>query len=224
MSESKESTGFPIGLLILGTAVGVTAFFAMGQDYVAAGATVLVTLTGFCGYRAGALKIVGFLVAAGLAAALAPAWGESVTTQLGLDTLRFGGDLVGPLLVGSGVMLAGLIVTHLLTHFVVHRVPVVNTLNRWTGFALGAVQGVGVALLFVGGILVAEQVASQRVAQDSGGVAGTVAQGVVAIAGATRESALGPWIERNNPFTRIEALQGMKAAMEGRGTQHALFQ
>ncbi|MGI9473325.1 MAG: CvpA family protein, partial [Rubripirellula sp.] len=204
-------------LLLSALFFGPAIYFAVDGDYVVAAMFAVTGFSAFTGYRAGLVNIFAFLAAITAAIAFTPslalmqedrfaAWFG--TTGLTNRLLTFG--VIGisiSLIVSTTLMYVG--------GRILRRRSVLTAFNKWLGFGIGAIEGVVVMLFFLGGMLMIEPAERRRAPRrdptDRRGQ--IVSKLILSTAQQTRESRLGPTIERYNPFTlfpqlnRVDELQ-----------------
>jgi hypothetical protein len=121
------------------------------------------------------------------------------------------------LAVGGGFMLVLVqVAVRILARRWLSERPRLESANRLLGFAVGGAQGTAFIVLLLGGILVAEPHARQRLsaAAPSPGnpLARSVAQRVSEIADQTRRSTLGRYVVEWNPMAKVKQLQSLQRA------------
>ncbi len=201
-------------LVFLGPAI----YFALDGDVVTAAVCLAAGLAAFGGYRTGAAYIVAIVIAATAAIAYAPTIGLAQEWRFSqwLGTTGLTNRLLSVGLVGLLItMLIVLIVSLVISRFFARR-PELDSLNRWLGFGLGAVEGVVAMLFFLGGMLVIEPIElQQREFRDADDVRGqAVSRFILLTSASTRDSRIGPAIVAYNPFTRIPSLNKVEEIQE----------
>jgi hypothetical protein len=118
--------------------------------------------------------------------------------------------------IGLGITFAAMIAMAIIARVLLEDRPRLEAMNRWTGFLFGGVQGTGVMLLLLGGILMVEPMAKERVAArtSEGAFASAVAERIVDVAGQTRKSRVGPFVMEYNPFQRVPQLARLQESMK----------
>jgi hypothetical protein len=95
-----------------------------------------------------------------------------------------------------------------------HQGPV----NQSLGLSLGAIQGVVLCLMILGGVLVTEPHARYAVKGDVDNVQDYMrqctAKSILRVGHASRNSPIGPYIERFNPFERVPQLRQLRQPTE----------
>lgn len=210
--EEPITTSMPIRvrLLLLVAFCTPTLYFALSDDLVTATVCMASGIAAFGGYRTGAGYILAMLGAAAAAIAFAPSIGLSQEWRISqwLGTSGLTNRLLSVSLVG---LLIGLVTLFLLS-FLIRRVfanrPRLDSLNRWIGFAFGAVEGVIAMVLFLGGLMMIEPLELQRSElRDKNDVRGqAISRFILNTTASTRKSRIGPMLVAYNPFTRIPSL------------------
>lgn len=216
--ETRSSRGSPIWLLLLGTLGAIVGFSASERDYVSATILAATALAGSWGYYVGALRLIGCLGSLLFAYCCGPTVGcwiaQVITRQLEIS------PVLTPwlaLAVGGGVVwvLAQVVVRAVCRHWLAER-PHMESANRMLGFAVGGAQGTAFMVLLLGGILVAEPHARQRLATAAPNhgdtFARSVAQRVSEITDQIQRSVLGSYVVRWNPMAKVRQLQGLQRA------------
>lgn len=209
--HNHGGSGISAWLILLGLLGSATAYFWSQGDLLAATTLVAITIAGFSGYRVGALKLVGFIGGVAVAIAYAPILGRTLEPQFAewLGTTGLSNRMLSIGLVGIGITLVATIVFALISRSLFTERPRLDACNRWLGFGIGAVQGVAVMLIIVGGLLVLEPTVKKRVAaRDSvpNKFSLTVAERVLDVTEQTRSSAFGEAVVANNPFEKVPQL------------------
>jgi len=215
LPPSPPRMGWPARIfwIVLLDAVAIYGFFR--QDYVLAAVPMVIMCAAFSGFRIGALRLVGSLGAIALAIAYAPQVGITyeVTFAQWLGTTGLMNRLISIGSVGLLVTAFCSIALMVLIGRPIARRPWLAWLNSWTGFAFAGVQGLVAAWLFLGGILMIDALqpkSDQGVDGDVASIAADLPQAVQMIAEHTKQSELGPWIEKYNPFVCIPQLNRLE--------------
>jgi hypothetical protein len=217
-SPDDQPRGIPIWMPMISLFTAATSYCWIQEDHLTAIVLAMVVVAGFSGYRMGAAKLAGFFGGAAATIAYAPTWGKMCEPQLaefcGATGLMSRVVSIGA--IGIGLTFAATIVTSLVAGVLLENRPRLEAMNRWIGFLLGGVQGTGIMLLFLGGILMVEPMARERVAARTpdGAFARAVSERVVKVAEQTRESRIGPSVKAYNPFQRIPQLARMQESMQ----------
>jgi uncharacterized membrane protein required for colicin V production len=213
-----QPQGIPLWVPTIGLFTAAISYFWMQEDYVTSTVVGAVMVAGFSGYRMGAAKFVGLFGGVAAAIAYAPTWGKmcepKVAELLGSAGLMSRVVSIGA--IGMGITLAAVIVVKILARVLLEDRPRLEAMNRWSGFLLGGVQGTGLMLLLLGGMLMVEPMAKERVATSvpGGAFARAVSERIVKVAEQTRESRVGPLVIEYNPFQRVPQLNRMQESMK----------
>lgn len=213
-----QPRGLPFWMPAIGLFTAGISYFWIQGDLVTAAVLAVVMVTGFSGYRMGAAKLSGLFAGAAAAIAYAPAWGNvcepTVAELLGTTGLMTRSVSMGA--IGIGIMVAAMIALTITGRVLVEGRPRLEALNRWFGFLLGGVQGMGIMLLLLGGMLIVEPMAQERVAARSadGEFARAVSERIVKIADQTRDSEVGSIVVEYNPFQCVPQLDRMQESMK----------
>ncbi|HUG70614.1 MAG TPA: CvpA family protein [Pirellulaceae bacterium] len=217
-SPHDQPRGITFWMPTIGLFTAGISYFWIQGDLVTAAVLAVVMVTGLSGYRMGAAKLSGLFAGAAAAIAYAPAWGKvcepTVAELLGTTGLITRSVSMGT--IGIGIMVAAMIALTITGRVLVEDRPRLEALNRWFGFLLGGVQGVGIMLLLLGGMLIVEPMAKQRVAARTadGEFAREVSERIVQIADQTRDSEVGSIVVEYNPFQRVPQLDRMQESMK----------
>ncbi len=213
----KERTAIPPVWLCWFTCLGCLAsyFWAEG-DHITAAVVVLVGLTGMAGYWLGGSLICAFLGALTLgglfATNLAEMFGPTVSNFFGtsgfLNTIL--ATCIGCITMGFVAMLVFEVVWNRMLGRRGHQGPV----NQPLGLSLGAIQGVVLALMIFGGVLITERHALYAEKGDVETVQDYMrkrtAKSILKVVQATRNSPITPYIEQYNPFERVPQLRQLQ--------------
>ncbi|WP_162006709.1 CvpA family protein [Roseimaritima sediminicola] len=204
---------FPITVLSLGLFLPPIGYFAYQGDYVLSVALGVVAVLAISGFRLGLLRIVGSLAGMTLAVLYAPQLGQTYAphfhTWLGTTGLtnRFIAIAAIGLLITSVTALLFVVLSRRLFELR----PRADALNRWTGYVVGAGQGVLAMWLLIGGVLLldrphAPQSADRQPPASKDAPVHRVDQWVDAAKQQIETSQLGNLVADNNPFERVPAL------------------
>jgi uncharacterized membrane protein required for colicin V production len=191
---------------------GPAIIFGLGGDYLVAGVCGMAAIGALWGYRTGAVSFLTSLIALAAAFFFAPAIGQSYeyhfsqwfgTTGLMNRVLSVG--VFGVLL---AFVIAGLMT--LISLKVLSSRPLLDATNRWLGLIIGAAQAPVAALFFIGGLMIIEPAVQQRVDDPNAPRAKFTTKLVLQTAEMTRESKLGPLVEKYNPFLRVPELNKLE--------------
>lgn len=209
MNENRKPASWP-WFISVGGCFAVAGYFLANADQVTAATVIALTLSALTGYSMRASRV--FCVDCGLVAALL------LTGLLGLFCrptltawLGTSGSVLLVLLAGGAVAFA---VTVALRRFMAEHCPERpswQAVNRWAGLVLGAGQGAILCGLVLGGLLILEPIARQRLAADTQGrdnkIAKVLTEGVLNYAEQTRDSAIGPSVAEYNLFRHWSPLE-----------------
>lgn len=209
--NNHNGSGVSAWLILLGLLGSATAYFCSQDDYLAATTLVAITIAGFSGYRVGALKLVGFIGGVAIAIAYAPVLGRQLEPQFAewLGTAGLTNRALSIGVVGLGITIMATIVFAIISRHLFDERPRLDACNRWFGFGIGAVQGMLVVLIIVGGLLVLEPTVKKRVAareSNPNKFSLAVAERVLDVTKQTRSSAFGEAVIANNPFEQVPQL------------------
>lgn len=216
MSDSASPRSkIPASILVFAFSFSAIGVFAYRQDYVTAGSILIVTLAGLAGYRMGLARMIGWLGGLTLAVVLAPTVGAMIEPHvaelLGLTGLYSRFTAVGA--AGFAILTVVALSARIIGWLLFRDRPLLSACNQWLGFVGGSIQGAVLVVLLIGGVLVVEPMARERldaaIPYQSDALARATSKQVVRIAEQTHASAIGPWIVRNNPFERVPALRRM---------------
>lgn len=217
-SPYDRPPGIPLWMPMVGLFAAGISYYWMQEDHVTASVLAAVMVAGFSGYRMGAVKLLGFFGGAATAIAYAPDWGRSYEQQVAefLGTTGLTSRVVGIGAIGIGITLGTMIGMAIISRVLFEDRPVLESINRWLGFLFGGAQGTGIVLLLLGGILLVEPMAKERVAARTEGsaFAHAVSKRVVKVAAQTRASQVGPTVMEYNPFERIPQLARLREHMK----------
>lgn len=190
--------------------VGSAVYFGYHGDVVLAALITVIGLAASSGFRMGAIAIVASVVSLGAAIVYAPELGCQQEWRF---TAWFGttGLLNRLLAVGTVALILSALTTTavlLLAGWVFRSRPRLDRANRWLGFGIGAAEGVLIASMLLGGVLVLEPLERQRIDR---GVPQTdwgarLSGWILTAADHTRTSRVGPWVERYNPLIHVPQL------------------
>ena len=210
---------FPLWLLVLGMCgCGITYFWAYA-DHVMAIALVAITIAGFSGYRMGAAKLFAFFGGLALAFFFAPTFGRQLEPKFleWFGTEGFANRMLSMVAVGIAILMTFAITVRLLTRRLLEEWYLLQGLNKWGGFSFGVAQGAGVMLLLLGGLLIVEPLAKNRLYSSSASgnskMQKAVVQRLIEMAEQTRSSAVAPWVLAYNPFERVPQLETLHRSM-----------
>jgi hypothetical protein len=189
---------------------GPAIFFACNGDYVLATVCAVAGVAAFSGYRIGVAAIVGSIAAIVAAIAYAPSLGYEqelrFTQWFGTTGLLNRFLAVG--VIGLGITFAVTGLAALVARRVCRKYAGFDSLNRWCGLGLGAVEGLIACLFFLGGMLVIvpteKELTEMRSADNTCGQ--FLSKAILATTEHTHASRLGPIIEEYNPFVRCPQL------------------
>jgi hypothetical protein len=117
----------------------------------------------------------------------------------------------------------GLVITFAVSSLVIlllgrllRKRPRLDSLNRWLGFSVGAVEGLAAMVFFLGGLLIVEPMERERAElRDPADVRGRMlSKFILVTAEATRESRIGPVLETYNPFIRVPQLNRIQEVQQ----------
>ena len=206
---------FAVLLLMMVAVAGACFFFAGENDFVAVVATVLVSIGCLTGFSFGLSKVLGSLIGIGTAVAFAPGLAAS---RDGLFTEWFGttGILNRWLMIGAIGLLIAIVVAVIasaILKFILESRPWLSQVNGWLGFAAGGLKAVVAILFTLGGIQAIAPLYQTQHDQIESGLQQNENQAVQRVTSAvlmvdekTRESRLGPVVQRWNPFELIPQL------------------
>ncbi len=206
-------------LTLVSAIVGGIGYFVSKGDVVAASALGVIGMAGMVGYRiriSGFLSFVTGLVVGGI---YAPECGTVIGPTV-TDVLHASPEISRL----ASVSLAGMFLTLITTTFMrsISRLlcrpaSMLDHSDCMGGFAIGSIQGVGMAVALIGSILAFEPLARKQLDTGSAlaslGNARNVLQGIGMLAGKTRASAVFPLVERIDPFEWVPRLKQFKQAL-----------
>lgn len=209
VNESREPAFWP-WFISLGSVSGVVGYFASQGEHVIAAALIGTTLSALSGYCLTASRLArwycGLAVAVPLTLTLGLFFRPTLVAWLGTS-----GWVLSLVVTAMAVTLA---TARALRWLIVNRFaarPSWQPFNQWAGFGIGAGQGVVLSMLVLGGLLVLEPMAIDRLgsaaAADDHRLARVVAAKVVEYAGQTKASAIGPAVATSNPFQHWSPLK-----------------
>jgi hypothetical protein len=213
----------PAWLIVLGLGCGAVGLFWSRGDHVTAGSLTLAMVFSVIGYRLGILRFGGFLAGCALAARCAPVAGEHLQPYL-REYLELDSPLVGWLAVGAagvGILTTTSIVVRVLGCWALWDRPWLAACNQCLGLVAGLAQGTALALLVLGGSLTLEPLA--RNALETGGTSRdgafrrSLSKRMLELAQQTRDSAIGPYVARFNPFERLASLRRLQNMLRAAG-------
>jgi len=185
-------------------------YFAWEGDHVLAAVCAVSGFMAFGGFRLGAIAILSSIGAIAAAIHYAPSIGCAqefrFTEWFGTTGLLNRGLSIG--VVGVAITLGITGVAAIIVGGLVRQRPVLDRVNRWTGFGIGLVEGLALCLFFLGGMLVIEPTEQARAESpsDKEVVRPLLARAIATTTEQTRASRLGPVIEQYNPFVRFPSL------------------
>ena len=199
----KERTAIPPVWLCWFTCLGgLASYFWAEGDHVTSAVVTLVAVTGLAGYWLGGALIFAFLAALTtgslFATRLADLFGPTIADFFGTSGFlnRILSTCIGCIVIGFVAMLLFEIVWNRMLGRRGHQGPV----NQSLGLSLGAIQGVVLSLLILGGVLVTERHANVAVKGDVDNVQDfmrqSTAKSILKIGNASRISPIGPYIEQ----------------------------
>ncbi len=206
MNDNRDEPFWPWLLSGVGC-LAVSGYFWKEGDGVTAVAVIVLTLSTMTGYNMKASRL--FCLDCGLAAAallvfLTSFFRATLTAWLGTS----GSVAIVSL---ASVFVAFKVTAALLRYIAEHgdRRQSLEAVNRWAGLGLGASQGAILCALVLGGLLVLEPIARQRLAAAGrdNKIAKVITERVVDYAGKTRASAIGPTVAKYNPFRHCSPLK-----------------
>lgn len=215
----KERTAIPPVWLCWFTCLGgLASYFWSEGDHVTSAVVSLVAVTGLAGYWLGGALVFAFLAAlttGGLfATRLAKLFGPTVADFFGTSGFlnRILATCIGCIAIGVVAMLLFEIVWNRLLGRRGHQGPV----NQSLGLSLGAIQGVVLSLMILGGVLVTEQHAEYAVRGDVDNVQDYMrqctAKSILKVGYASRNSPIGRYIQQFNPFECVPQLRQLQRA------------
>jgi uncharacterized membrane protein required for colicin V production len=179
-------------------------------DVVLATAIGLLLLVAIHGYLAGfarrAASTISFIAAIALGPVLGTQLEPIFADRLGISGLVSRVACVGT--AGILLLVLGTIVLNSVCHRILKRRPRLTAWNRWLGSGISTIQGIAVLLLLLAGVQIIEP-NMQRMGADERPGSKYLKQTVRQIAKRTRESALGPLVEKYDPFERIPKLKSL---------------
>lgn len=205
-------------LLFTAAFFGPAVYFVTESDYVLSAICATAGFAAFSGYRVGALYMVATIAALTAAIAYAPAIGQAHEFRF---TQWFGTTGLSNRFLSIGVV--GVVMSLVLSTFtivcvgkVLKRSPRLDSLNRWTGFAVGGVEGLAAVVLFLGGLLLVEPAEKERAAlRDPTDLRGQMlSKFILATAEQTRASRIGPVLQEYNPFIRVPQLNKIEEVQQ----------
>lgn len=212
----KQSAVPPVWLCWFTCLGGLAAYFWAQGDRVTSAVVGLVAVTGLAGYCLGAAVIVAFLAALAASSLFATKLAEIFEPSVG-DFFGTSGVFNKILSASIGcivVSFVAMLVFEIVWNRLLGRRGHLRAFNQSLGLSLGAIQGGVLALLILGGILVAEPyartVARSEVENVRGFVGQCTADSVVKVGQASRRSPLGPFVQQFNPFERLPQLRRLR--------------
>ena len=220
-AKQKKKIPTPFLLLLLLTVGAACFFFAKQNDYIALTASVLIAIGSMVGFSFGFSRILGSLIGVVTAIMFAPGMGiakETLFTELFSTT----GVLNRAISIGTiGVLIAFVVgvIASVILKFIFEARPTWSWGNRWLGFVTGGLKSALVILFLLGGVQAieplyqsqSEQLQEVDSIELSGGETENVefaTSTVLKVAEQTRESAVGPLVEKFNPFEMFPQLNG----------------
>ena len=194
-------------------------------DYVNASLAAAFSVGAILGHRMGAAKIIGFFIGGAIGSYYSVPLGKECEPMV-RSLLQQEGMICE--LASQGVVVIGATFLTVLVFQIVVGVcsvacPSLQIANQRLGFVLGSAQAVGMAIIFICGILVIEPFAAKRLqatakqeTKDTNDISHTVCEKVVEIVACpvVRPSPLGQCLEKLNPFERIESLKKLRQGFE----------
>lgn len=212
MNENREPAFWPWCISLV-SCCGIVGYFVAHGDHITAFAVIALVLSALSGYCMMASRLLCWhagLVAAGLLGSILIQFCRPALTA-GLGTSGFALSVIV-----SGMIVA-LATTAALRRLIVRFFsagPSLEAVNRWAGFGIGAGQGAILCGLVLGGLLVLEPIAKDRLFNDDHArdnkIPQVLAAKVVEYAGKTSESAIGPTVAHYNPFRLLPPLEELR--------------
>lgn len=206
-------------LLFITLFFGSAGYFGYEGDWVLSAACVITGLGAFSGHRVGVVRALAWLAAFAVAIAYAPSLGQPHEWRF-TEWFQTTGLMNRILAVGSvGIAISlgvGLVLTTIARRILDTR-PRLDSLNRWAGFGLGAVEGAAIVAMVLGAALMLEPAERERAQQFAAlGQAQPpmVTKAILLTAEKTRESRLGEFVEQYNPFTQIPELNKVREVQQ----------
>lgn len=206
-------------LLLLLLAVGAACFyFAKQNDYISFAASILIAIGSLIGFSFGVSHILGSLVGILAAIKIAPGLGiakESLFTEWFSTT----GILNRAISVGTfGILITivGGVIASVILKFIFEARPKWSWGNHWLGLLFGGLKSAVAILFLLGGIQTIEplyqtqneQLQAMGDSEEDDALENVkyATSAVLTVAEKTRESALGPLVEKYNPFEMFPQL------------------
>ena len=211
--KRKPKPGEPITMpawlfitLSLTTMTAGFVFFRSG-DYVGVASVVLIAFAGISGFKMG-LGTMSITLAAGLAAIwFAPAVGMRYESQLA-GQLETTGLMSRVIAIAVAAVLISLVVTtgfSIIKNLYIKKRYKLRLVDHYSGLVVGIAEGALLVWLVLGGLL-----SLQLWQRHQGGDQNRIARHVDQIASAARQSRLGPYLVKYNPFERIDELKKVR--------------
>ncbi len=209
VNETREPAFWP-WFISLGSVSGGVGYAVSRGEHVSAITLIGLTLSALSGYCLTASRLArlycGLAVAVLLTSTLGLVFRPTLVAWLGtsgwLLCMAFAATVVT---VATARVLRRLIVKRFAER------PTWQSFNQWAGLGIGIGQGAVLSMLVLGGLLVLEPIAIDRLgsaaAEDDHRLARAVATKVVEYAGQTQESAIGPAVAKYNPFRHWSPLK-----------------
>ena len=209
MNENREPASWPWFISLAGCCT-VAGYFWAHADYVTALTVIALSLSALAGYSMMASRLLcldcGLVAAALLTALLGLFCRPTLTAWFGTS-----GSV---LIVMVAAVVVAFAVTMALRRLIVEHCPErpsLEALNRCAGLGIGAGQGAVLCALVLGGLLVLEPIAKDRMAADVQGqdhkIARVLTAKVLEYAEQTRQSAIGPSVAEYNLFRQWSPLE-----------------
>ena len=219
MHENREPAFWPWFILLISCCATVGYFVARG-DHITAFALIAFVLSALSGYCMRASRLLcwyaGFAVSAVLTSFVLQNCRPTLTAWLGTS-----GFVLSVIVTAvSSVLITAVALRQLIVRFCSGR-PLLEAFNRWFGCVIGAVQGIILCGLVLGGLLVLEPIAKHRLLYDAEARDSKIPQvlstKVVVYARLTSRSAIGPTVAQYNPFQLLPPLAELRKDLLGLG-------
>ncbi len=210
----RARMGLPARLAFSALFFGGAAYFVSQTDYVLAAFLAATGIAAFGGYRAGAVRIFGTLIAFTAAILVAPSIGmgneERFAGWFGTTGLTNRVLAIGA--VGILISMIVSMITFLVAGMFLAKRPKLDSANRWLGFGIGAAEGMIGILLLLGGLLIIEPTLRDRMAKLNAADAqrARVANWVLAVNDNVHSSRVGHLVEQYNPFKLVPQLNKLE--------------
>lgn len=196
-------------LFFLVVFLGPAVYFTRQDDLISAVACVATCITAFAGYRAGAAWMLSIVVAGIAIITFAPSIGIDQEARISqwFGTSGLTNRIISVTLAGILIGVLSLFASNFIFSRVLARKPKLESINRWLGFSLGAVEGLLGVTLFLSGILMLQPTEKESDSLPNAGDENAFQRFIQDTREQTRRSRIGPALDTYNPVESLTSSQ-----------------